>query len=536
MVDHSNNETPLPPAARGEGGPFVVGIGASAGGVLALRQFFSRVVPDCGMAFVVILHMSPQHESNLPALLQSQTNLPVTQVNAAVKVEPNHIYVISPNNYLVIADGHIRLTEPQLLRGGHTSIDLFFRTLADAYGKNAIAVLLSGTGKDGTLGLRRIKEEGGFVIAEDPIEAEYGDMPRNAIDSGLVDLVLPVGEMVDKICSLRDGVQRLDEEEPLASETDEAALADVLRFLRVRTGHDFAHYKRATLMRRIARRLQVHELAHLSDYLNLLQRTPGEAEVLFRDLLISVTNFFRDHDSFDFLAGEVIPKLFDGKGPGDQVRVWSAGCATGEEAYSLAMLLSEYAAQLTQPPKLQVFATDIDERSILEGRECRYPASITLDVSPERLQRFFVKDEAGYEIKKELREIVLFAVHNMLRDPPFSRLDLISCRNLLIYLNRDMQRRVLGVFHFALRPDGFLFLGTSESAEMLPSLYSPIDKKRRIYSRRRVDSQHPFAADWLYPRWQAEDARDRHAGRKGPLNGRASPGSRRVSGAAQCAD
>jgi len=291
------------------------------------------------MAFVVILHMSAQHESNLPALLQAQTKIPVTQVNAAVRVEPNHVYVISPNHYLVMADGHIRLTEPRLLRGSHTSIDLFFRTLADAYGKNAIAVLLSGTGTDGTLGLRRIKEEGGFVVAEDPAEAQYDDMPRSAIDSGLVDLILPVGEMFDKICSLRDGVQRLelppDEEEEPTSKIDEATLAEILRLLRVRTGHDFTHYKRATLMRRIARRLQVHELGYLSDYLELLRTNPAEPEVLFRDLLISVTNFFRDHDSFDFLAQEIIPRLFAGKGPDDQVRVWSAGSATGEEAYSL---------------------------------------------------------------------------------------------------------------------------------------------------------------------------------------------------------
>jgi two-component system CheB/CheR fusion protein len=502
MVDDLNRQEP--PSA--EPGPpdrsfFVVGIGASAGGVAALREFFSHVKADSGMAYVVIQHLSPQYESNLPALLQNQTVVHVTQVSETVRVEPNHIYVIPPHKYLIMNDGSVRLTEPEMMRGSHTSIDLFFRTLAESYHKDAIAILLSGAGTDGTFGLRRIKEGGGFVIAQDPAEAEYPEMPRSAISSGLVDLVLPVAEMPDKLSGLRDGVQRIqlppEHEESLSQTVDEVALGEILTLLRLRTGHDFSEYKRPTVMRRIGRRMQVHEVVELADYLKFLHERPEEVEALFRDLLITVTNFFRDHHCFDFLAEEIIPKLFKGKHANHQVRVWSVGCATGEEAYSLAMLLSEYASHLAHPPKLQVFATDIDERAIGEGRDGQYPATITADVSPEHIQQFFVKEGERYRVKKELREMVLFAVHNALRDPPFSRIDLISCRNLLIYLNREMQEMLLGIFHFALRPEGFLFLGASESAEVAPSFFSPVDKKRRVYGRRPTVEPDLRVGEWL---------------------------------------
>jgi two-component system CheB/CheR fusion protein len=285
---------------------------------------------------------------------------------------------------------------------------------------------------------------------------------------------------------------------------DGATLREILTLLRLRTGHDFTQYKRPTLLRRIARRIQVHELGDMRAYADFLREHPEELGPLLRDLLITVTNFFRGHECFEFLGQQVVPELFAGKGPLDQVRVWSAGCATGEEAYSLAMLLSEYASHLTNPPKLQVFATDIDERAIAEARDCRYPATITLDVSPERLHQFFVKQGDRYQLKKELREIVLFASHNVLRDPPFSRLDLISCRNLLIYLNREMQERILNIFHFALRPRGFLFLGASESAENSPTLFAPVDKKLRVYSRRPVADSARFAPDLMTGKWQVK--------------------------------
>jgi two-component system, chemotaxis family, CheB/CheR fusion protein len=465
---------------------FVVGIGASAGGIGPLREFVNRIPRDSGMAYVVILHLSPQHESNLAELLQSKSSIPVTQVTESVDVMANHVYVIPPSKYLVIMDGSIRLAEVERSRGAHTSIDLFLRTLAETYGKNAIGVLLSGTGADGTLGLGRVKEEGGIVIVQDPAEAEYPDMPRNAIDTGLVDLVLPVAEMPGRLLALRDGARRIQipegAEEP-PQELDTEALRELLTLLRLRTGNDFNNYKRPTLLRRIGRRMQVHGLGSMRGYLDFVREHPDEVTGLMRDLLITVTNFFRDHEAFETLTKDVVPKIFTGKAPTDQVRVWSAGCATGEEAYSLAILLAEHAATLPTPPRIQVFATDIDERAIAEARECRYPETIALDVSPERLHARFTHEGDRYRINKDLRELVLFATHNVLRDPPFSKLDLISCRNLLIYLNRQMQERILQIFHFALRRDGYLFLGSSESAETAPSLFTAVDKKGHVYMR-----------------------------------------------------
>src|SRR5215469_3712379 len=469
---------------------FVVGIGASAGGIGALREFFNRVGKDSGMAYVVILHLSPQHESSLPELLQSRTTLPVTQVTEPVKVQPNHVYVIPPLKYLIMSDGMIRLTEPERTHGHPTSIDLFFRTLADAYGKDCVAILLSGVGADGTIGLGRIKEQGGFAIAQDPSEAEYDNMPRSAIDAGLVDLIMPVAEMPAKLVALREAARRLqisgEREEELPRDFDEAALRNITTLLRLRTGNDFSQYRRPTLLRRIARRMQVRELHELNSYLTFLRDHQEEVSALLRDLLITVTNFFRDSEAFARLQKEVVPQMFAGKTGEDQVRVWSAGCATGEEAYSLAILMAEHAATLPEPPKVQIFATDIDERAISQGREGRYPDTISVDINADRLRHFFTKEADYYRIRKQIREMVLFAPHNLLRDPPFSRLDLISCRNLLIYLNREMQERVLEILHFAIRPDGFLFLGSSETAENVPALFLPIDKKSRIYRRREL--------------------------------------------------
>jgi two-component system CheB/CheR fusion protein len=442
------------------------------------------------MAFAVVMHLSPDHKSNLASVVQNHISIPVSEITETVHIEPNHVYVIPPFSYLVMEDGIIRLTKPERPHGAHTSIDLLFRTLAEAHGKHAIAILMSGTGSDGTLGLGRIKEEGGFTIAQDPQEAEYRDMPRNAIQAGLVDIVLPAGKIADKLLALRDSAERFgfpieaEEEETSPRELDEGALREILTLVRLRTGNEFQQYKRPTLLRRIARRMQVHDLSDLSDYLNFLHEHPEEINALMRDLLISVTSFFRDRDSFEYLQLEIIPQLFAGKGPNDQVRVWSAGCATGEEAYSLGMLLSEYAATLKNPPRIQVFATDIDDRAIADARECRYPSTISLDVSAERLREFFVADGDRYQLKKEVRDKVLFAAHNVLRDPPFSKVDLISCRNLLIYLNREMQERTLEIFHFALRAEGYLFLGASESAEIVPALFTQIDPKRRVYRRR----------------------------------------------------
>ncbi|HEV3470988.1 MAG TPA: CheR family methyltransferase [Pyrinomonadaceae bacterium] len=467
----------------------VVGLGASAGGITALERFFSATPPDPGMAFVVILHLSAEHESNLAAMLQRQTTLPVVQVTEAVRVERNRVYVIPPAKHLRMVDGRITLAEPEKQDGRSVPIDLFFRTLGESYREHAIGVVLSGTGTDGTLGLRRIKEQGGVSMAQDPREAEYDGMPRSAISDGMVDFVLPVGAMPGKLVDIRQASEMIrlppeGDEPPQGAEL--TALRDILAALRARTGHDFSNYKQSTVLRRVTRRMQVNQVSTLRGYLHRLRQQPDELQELQQDLLISVTNFFRDAGAFQLLQRQVVPRLFEGKDDSDQVRVWATGCATGEEAYSLAILLAEYAEQLDRPPSIQIFATDIDDEAITHAREGLYPDTIAADVTPERLQRYFDRENHHYRVKKAIREMVLFAPHNILRDPPFSRLDVVSCRNLLIYLNRDTQDRVLEIFHFALRPGGFLFLGSSESADTLPELFSPVDKKLRVFRRSAV--------------------------------------------------
>ncbi len=476
--------------ASGQHDFLVVGIGASAGGIKALKEFFAAMPSDSGMAFVVILHLSDEHESSLAQILQALTTMVVAQVTQTVKVEPNHVYVIPPAKGLAMVDGHLELTELERIKGKRVPIDLFFRTLADAYGEKGIAVILSGTGSDGTLGLKRVKENGGIGIAQEPSEAEYDGMPQSAINTGLVDLILPVGEMPDRIIGLRDNGARIrlpqEKNEIPRPQSEEApdALHEILAFVHTRTGHDFSNYKHATVLRRIARRLQVHGLAELPEYLAFLRANPDEAGALQRDLLITVTNFFRDKEAFEALEKEVLPQLFAGKTHTDTVRVWSVGTATGDEAYSLAMLLDEYAASLTDAPKIQIFASDINEEAIATARERWYDEPIVADVAPERLRRYFVKEGKGWRIRKELRDLILFAPHNILRDPAFSKLDLITCRNLLIYFNPETQNAVLKIFNFALRRDGFLFLGSSESTEQSSALFSVVDKPHRIFKVR----------------------------------------------------
>jgi two-component system CheB/CheR fusion protein len=475
----------------------VIGLGGSAGSIPALQAFFAQAPVDSGAAFVVILHLSPDHASTLAELLQRSTHMPVVQVNTKTKVEANKVYVIPPAKQLSMTDGHLALTDLQRAPGKRVAIDLFFRTLADTHGRNATAIVLSGGDSDGTIGIKRIKERGGLTIAQEPNEALHDSMPRAAIATGMVDWVLPIEQMPERWVAYRRNAQRLklpSDEEPLARSDKakldadaEAGLRDVLAFLRTRTGRDFSYYKRATILRRIARRMQVNGVDDVPAYLVFLRTHPGEAVSLLQDLLISVTNFFRDRTSFEALE-EYIPRLFDGKtSVEDQVRVWSVACATGEEAYSLAMLLSEHSAEMESAPKIQVFATDIDQSAIDSAREGLYPETIAADVSEERLRRFFTKEHGGYRVKRFLREMVLFALHDVLRDSPFSRLDLISSRNMLIYLNREAQARAFEIFHFALRPDGMLFLGSSEAIEEGRSLFTAKDKKNRIYSRRHAN-------------------------------------------------
>ena len=473
----------------------VVGLGGSAGGIQALSEFFKAAPVNSGLVFVVVVHISPEHESMLAPVLGRATTMPVVQATDGVKVKANHVYVIPPGKHLSAADGHLRLTHLEPERGRRVAVDVFFRTLADTHGPHAMAIVLSGADGDGANGVKRIKERGGLTIAQDPDEAQHDSMPRTSIETGMVDWVLKVREMPGRLLEYVQREKRLKlppedgpqpaEPVPQTPDEAEAALRDVLVYLRTRTAHDFTYYKRATILRRVARRMQVNGVDNLPDYLVFLRTHPGETGALLQDLLISVTNFFRDREAFAALEAQ-IPHLFRDKGPHDAVRVWVAACATGEEAYSVAMLLSEYARKLEAPPRLQVFATDLDEEVVKRARDGVYLDTIATDVSQERLRRFFVKEARGYRVRVDLRETVLFAQHDLLRDSPFSRLDLVTCRNLLIYLNRPAQKRALETFHFALRPEGRLFLGTSETVEDSSDLFVPVDKPHRLFARRHT--------------------------------------------------
>lgn len=471
----------------------LVGLGGSAGAIPALQTFLQSVPPQSGMAFVVILHLAAGRESILADILQRATPMRVMQVQKTSKVVPNTVYVIPPGKAMKSANGYLRLTDLETQPGRRMAVDYFFRALADTHGPHSAAIVLSGGDGDGAIGIKRIKERGGLTIAQDPNEAEHGSMPDAAIATGMVDWVLPVSQMAARLLDYYNIEKRLrlpPEEgaqparEPPAN-SDEAILREILGFLRARTGRDFSYYKRATIVRRIARRMQVNGVDDLPAYLNCMRTRTGEAGALLQDLLISVTNFFRDAECFEALAPH-LAELFVGKGPNDTVRAWVTACATGEEAYSIAILLAEHARTLDVSPTIQVFASDLDENAVQTARDGVYPAAIEADVSPERLRRFFVKEHGSYRVRRELRETVLFATHDLLKDSPFSRLDLITCRNLLIYLDPQAQARVFDVLHFALLPRGRLFLGTSESVDDGSPYFTVLDKKHRIYAQRPV--------------------------------------------------
>src|SRR4051812_46100874 len=377
----------------------VVGIGASAGGIKALKEFFAHVPANLGVGYVVILHLSPDHDSKLAEVLQTTASMPVTQVTAPTEIEPDHVYVVSLNKSLEIADSTLIIAEITRPEQRRAPVDVFFRALADSHGSRSACIVLSGTGPNGSAGLKRIKEYGGLVIAQDPAEAEYSDMPRNSIATGLVDLVLPVGEMPRRIGQFVEQLRRERQSDDASGDVDIAedpeAMREVLTLLRVRTGHDFANYKRATLYRRIERRMGLRGVPTLAQYGRLIRQSPDEAVLLMRELLISVTNFFRDPVAWTSLAQRIVPRLFLNKSANDQVRVWVAGCATGEEAYSIAILLAEYAPLVPDQPSIQVFATDLDERAIATAREGVYSEADIADVSEERLQRFFQRGTDG---------------------------------------------------------------------------------------------------------------------------------------------
>ena len=479
-------------AAMGRAPCPVVGIGASAGGLEAFKAFLSSAPVDSGLAFVLVQHLAPDHRSILAELLQSVTAIPVHEIEGDIAVEPNQVYVIPQNTSLTITGGTLRLAKLAQPAGHRAPIDGFFISLAEDQGENAACVILSGGGHDGTQGLRAIKEHGGLVLVQSAETAMHDSMLRSAVQTGLVDFQLPVEEMPAKLRQYfdhLDDVQGKKDADGLRAATPQD-LQRICDHLRARTGHDFNGYKESTLIRRIQRRMQVLEIDELQHYAQHLGEHGQEADLLFKDLLIGVTQFFRDRAAFEELAAKVVPNLLAQKGPGDEVRIWVAGCSTGEEVYSLAMLFCERAAATANPPNLQIFASDIDQNALHVARTGRYPRSIESDVSSERLEQFFVKEDGHYRVRNALREICLFAKHNLLNDPPFSRVDLVSCRNLMIFLNADLQQRVIPILHYALRPEGYLFLGPSESITQHAALFAPIAKKSRIFVARRDGLKH----------------------------------------------
>jgi two-component system CheB/CheR fusion protein len=487
VIDEMNNRALNEPETNASD-LFIVGLGASAGGIQALRQFFEQVSADSGMAYVVILHLSPDHDSQLAKVLQVSAKIPVLQVTEKLAVRPDHIYVISPNQHLTMEDGHIDVSPNITLEDRRAPVDIFFRTLAMTHGPKAICAVLSGTGADGSMGLKHIKERGGAAFVQNPREAEFNEMPRSSIATDLVDEVLPVAAIPGKILAYKNKSGTLATVSSVSerAESDQSALREIFTHLRLRTGHDFSNYKRPTLLRRIERRIHMRVLPDLSSYASYMREHPEETSALLKDILISVTNFFRDQKAFESIEKDILPKILAGKSSEDQVRIWVAGCATGEEAYSLAMLVNEKIMGVIDAPKLQIFATDIDETAIAHAREGVYTINDAADVSAERLKRFFTKEGEFYRLRREIRETVLFAQHNFIKDPPFSRLDMVSCRNVLIYLNQVAQERVVETFHFALKPGGFLFLGASETVDGASDLYIRFNKEYHIFQSRQV--------------------------------------------------
>lgn len=467
----------------------IVGIGASAGGLAAFEAFFSGMPTDTnpGMAFVLVQHLDPNHKSMLSEIIQRHTRMPVHEVSDGIVVQINNVYIIPPGHNMAFLNGELHLIEPVETRGQRLPIDFFFHSLAQDQHERAIGIVLAGTGSDGTLGIRAIKNEGGMLMAQKPESTAFDSMPNSCINTGLVDYVLTPIEMPAQLIAYASQAYS----KPIGDRITHQIMSDdtmkkIFILLRAQTGHDFSLYKPSSIQRRIERRMAVHQIESLENYVRYLQQSPEEVDALFRDILIGVTNFFRDPEAFRVLEEVTIPKIFEGKSPGADVRVWSAACSTGEEAYSIAILLFERMQTLKQNYAIQVFATDIDSRAIATARAGVYPASIADDISPERLARFFTPESGGnsYCIHKSIRDLIVFSEQDLIKDPPFSRLDLITCRNLMIYLSVDLQKMLIAMFHYALKPDGVLFLGTSEGIGELSNLFAVIDRKNKIYQRK----------------------------------------------------
>jgi two-component system CheB/CheR fusion protein len=463
----------------------IVGIGASAGGLEAIEQFLGHVPTGSGMAFVIVQHLDPTQKGMMVELLSRAVPMKVVQVKDRMRVEPNGVYVIPPNQDMSILHGVLHLLAPAAPRGLRLPIDYFLRALADDQHSGGIGVILSGMGSDGTLGARAIKERAGVVLAQAPASAKFDAMPRSVIEAGLADIVAPAEELAGKLAAYLAHVPLVQvPNQPLTDKT-QSGIEKVCVLLRSQTGHDFSSYKRSTVYRRIERRMGLHQLDGIADYVRLLRESTQETQILFHELLIGVTNFFRDPAVWECLRKKVFPKMLAARGGGGVLRAWVAGCSTGEEAYSLAMIFKEALAQLKPDPafSLQIFATDLDSTAIERARQGLFPASIAADVSAERLRQFFVREERGYQVRKEIREMVIFAPQNLVMDPPFTRLDILCCRNLLIYLAPELQKKLLSLFHYSLGAGGALVLGSAETIGNATDLFRPLDAKTRIFQR-----------------------------------------------------
>ncbi len=466
----------------------VAGVGASAGGLEALQGLFAHVPADLNVAFVVVQHRAADRTSVMRSLLEKHTQLAVKDIEDGMKIEPGTVYLSPADKDVSILNGVLFLIEPPPRVGVHLPIDSFFRSLAQEEAGRAIGIVLSGTGSDGTLGLKEIKAAGGLLMAQDETQAKYDSMPRSAIDTGMVDFVLPVEKMGEQLAQYLKHPLLVRPKPADTEKNIESQFQKVFMLILAETGHDFSHYKRNTIQRRIARRLAVHQIENLDRYVRFLQENPEEVKILAREMLITVTNFFRDREAFEKLQGQVIAPLVAQKAPDSSFRIWVAGCATGEEAYSIAMMLYEEITRSEKRFSVQIFATDIDEESIETARHGQYSKSIAGDISPARLKRFFTEENNHYKIKSMIREMVVFTKHNVTKDSPFSRLDLLCCRNVLIYMDATLQKKLIPMFHYTLNPGGFLFLGESESVGSYSDLFTPVDARHKIFRRKPLQA------------------------------------------------
>jgi two-component system CheB/CheR fusion protein len=498
-------KAPAPPARAPTSRPnSIVGVGASAGGLEAFEQLLQALPHDTGMAFVLVQHLAPKHESILSELLSKSTRMPVIEVSEGMAVEPNHVYVIPPNAHMSIMEGVLHLSPLGPDRARRMPIDMFFRSLAEDQEGRAIGVVLSGTASDGTLGIQHIKALGGVTLAQDEESAKYNAMPRSAVATGNVDFILPPEMIARELTRIAQHVHIFAPDEPVESseagiknETLNKIYAALRNFSRV----DFSYYKPGTIKRRITRRMFLRKIDSLETYLQFLRKNPDEVESLFNDLLINVTGFFRDPDAFESLRKEAFPLMVKNKPSNSAIRIWVPGCSTGEEAYSLAIALLEFLGERAANLQIQIFATDISDSIIQRARVGLYPESIAIDMSAERLKRFFQKADGGYQIAKHVRDMCVFAKQDIGKDPPFSKLDMISCRNVMIYMGPLLQKRIVPLFHYALNPNGILFLGSSETVGAFGDLFAPIDKKYRIYVRKTAEAPVNFE---FVPRYDME--------------------------------